>query len=637
MVGVLVALGALVACEPTPGGPSGSAPSTPTYLHMVSSGDDSVGLGGGRMWTYVPAEADISVTASGGDIDVHVDGDTWWDVVLRPTSPQESVTPGRHEGTARAVVSGDGRGCGEEHTRGWYEVDEVAYEGGELVLLAVRFAQWCAHEDETSALHGEVRYDASAPTPGAPTPVGPPPASFWRPPAAAVPAGAERNHLVMESDRGDFVGQGRTHAYTGFDAQLFQGALTLHHRDLSWHVALRPSNRAAQGVEAGFYPHLLRDAFPNPARGGFSVGGEARGCNKSTSDVVVDEVDARGGTLTDIALRFEQHCEHETPALRGQAVWQEPVAPGTVGPPAGVTAEDAGATATVRWIPPSTTGAGPVTGYEVIAYRDGTAVGPTTSTAAGATSTQVPITPGHRWTFKVAAINAAGTGLRSSATAPVGAPPLDLGPFATLEALVAQQYRDFLGRPPTATEVRDAVAQIGSGRLTPASWIAGLSTRPEWGGRRAPIIRLYTAAFVRTVDDDGLDYWSERRRTGTSLSAIAQGFAGSPEFRTRYGTLSDSDFVDRIYRNVLGRGPDPGGFAYWTDRLGSGTPRGAVLLAFSEASENRARRAPLVAVTLLAAGMLDRAPTVDEVNIGGNVEGVALHYLTRAEYRERLS
>jgi hypothetical protein len=45
------------------------------------------------------------------------------------------------------------------------------------------------------------------------------------------------------------------------------------------------------------------------------------GCNSSTGWFVVDGVSYVGDTLTSIDLRFEQHCESATPALRGKIHW----------------------------------------------------------------------------------------------------------------------------------------------------------------------------------------------------------------------------------------------------------------------------------------------------------------------------
>ncbi len=100
-----------------------------------------------------------------------------------------------------------------------------------------------------------------------------------------------------------------------------------------------------------------------------------------------------------------------------------------------------------------------------------------------------------------------------------------------------------------------------------------------------PVRRLYLAFFLRDSDSSGLNYWVQQYRGGRSLADIADFFAGSDEFRTRYGSLSDRDFVRQVYLNVLGRPPDSNGYGYWTGRLRSGTTRGQMMVGFSESPE----------------------------------------------------
>lgn len=100
------------------------------------------------------------------------------------------------------------------------------------------------------------------------------------------------------------------------------------------------------------------------------------------------------------------------------------------------------------------------------------------------------------------------------------------------------------------------------------------------------LLRLYFAYFLRFPDQGGFDYWQGNYSSGDwSLTRISQFFAGSPEFISLYGSLSDADFVTLIYQNVLFRNPDAGGLAHWTAELARGVRRGTVMLAFSESQE----------------------------------------------------
>jgi hypothetical protein len=100
------------------------------------------------------------------------------------------------------------------------------------------------------------------------------------------------------------------------------------------------------------------------------------------------------------------------------------------------------------------------------------------------------------------------------------------------------------------------------------------------------VARLYEAYFLRAADAEGLAYWSN---TDMPLVGISESFAGSSEFRSRYGTLSNQAFVELVYENVLRRPADPEGLAFWVDQMYSGASKGQVMLNFSESPEFIAR------------------------------------------------
>ncbi len=104
----------------------------------------------------------------------------------------------------------------------------------------------------------------------------------------------------------------------------------------------------------------------------------------------------------------------------------------------------------------------------------------------------------------------------------------------------------------------------------------------------AQVARLYRAALGREPDQDGLAGWTTALQSGVPLTTVAGGFAGSAEFAGKYGALDAAGYVTLLYRNVLGRAPDPAGLAGWTATLARGTSRAAVLAGFSESDEDKA-------------------------------------------------
>lgn len=105
--------------------------------------------------------------------------------------------------------------------------------------------------------------------------------------------------------------------------------------------------------------------------------------------------------------------------------------------------------------------------------------------------------------------------------------------------------------------------------------VAPAAEHRNLSGSSARIERLYRALFLRRPDPAGLDYWVNVLDSGRAgLVGVADLFATSPEFSARYGPLSDDEFVDLLYCNVLGRRitNDPGR-GYWRDQLRAGLTR----------------------------------------------------------------
>jgi len=87
---------------------------------------------------------------------------------------------------------------------------------------------------------------------------------------------------------------------------------------------------------------------------------------------------------------------------------------------------------------------------------------------------------------------------------------------------------------------------------------------------------LYVAFFNRVPDANGLEYLVTRLAGGMSTDAIADAFyaAGiqASDLTGFSASMSNRDFVNVVYRNVLGRpeGADAEGLAYWSAALASG-------------------------------------------------------------------
>ena len=109
---------------------------------------------------------------------------------------------------------------------------------------------------------------------------------------------------------------------------------------------------------------------------------------------------------------------------------------------------------------------------------------------------------------------------------------------------------------------------------------------PALDGVQAQINRLYLAYMGRNADAGGLQYWTTQINSGAvTLAQASDFFAASAEFLGIYGQLTDEQFVDQVYRNVVGREADAEGRAFWLGQLAAGQTRGQIMLGFSESPE----------------------------------------------------
>jgi hypothetical protein len=136
---------------------------------------------------------------------------------------------------------------------------------------------------------------------------------------------ASGNYVYLQSDPGDYIGQGLTRTYTPATATLSvtgsAGRLRVALNGAQYWSGDFQAMNSLSLLQPGYYGDLQRYPFHNPVKGGLSWSGNGRGCNTLRGWFVVDRVAYTAGTLSAIDLRFEQHCEGGTPALHGQVHW----------------------------------------------------------------------------------------------------------------------------------------------------------------------------------------------------------------------------------------------------------------------------------------------------------------------------
>jgi hypothetical protein len=314
-------------------------------------------------------------------------------------------------------------------------------------------------------------------------------------------------------------------------------------------------------------------------------------------------------------------------------------------PTAAITSATAGsASARITWTATASTTAGPFTSFVVTPYLNGTTAGtPITVPGSARAATVTGLVNNSNYKFTVTPYDGDGVGTESPKSATVT--PRAVAPFTSVDAFVIQQFQDFWGRRPTSAELTQYRNQINGG-TAPSSVINSLWTNAAGHANVMPqITRLYSAFYLRIPDADGLLYWAGERRKGVSLITVANKFAQLQEFRTLYGQLSNAQFVDLVYENVLERPASTTDRNYWTAELNSGRrSRGQVMIGFSEAAEYKTKYQHDINAALVMIEMLRRTPTTlqrDELSAalkgGQSLPATFAQIMATPEYRDRVT
>jgi hypothetical protein len=125
--------------------------------------------------------------------------------------------------------------------------------------------------------------------------------------------------LTLESDAGDWVGQGQTYSLATPDAGFatHSDGTTVQLLANTWD--LKFAAPVGQRLLPGTYPGATRAPFRNAGEPGLEISSETRGCNTVDGDFTVLEATyGPYGYLQSFHATFEQHCDGLQPALRGE-------------------------------------------------------------------------------------------------------------------------------------------------------------------------------------------------------------------------------------------------------------------------------------------------------------------------------
>lgn len=214
---------------------------------------------------------------------------------------------------------------------------------------------------------------------------------------------------------------------------------------------------------------------------------------------------------------------------------------------------------------------------------------------------------------------------------------------AASNRLFAQQiYRSFYGREATAPEADALQATLDQGQAAKIDVLVSSYTGAQYLPQVLAVVRLYLGALDRLPDTNGYRFWVWGSGF-PSFQAMADFFASSPEFVARYGQLTNEQFVQQLYRNILRREADPSGLTFWSAQLNAGSSRGAVLLGLTQSAEFQQASSATIRAVALYTAFFDRLPTPAEidalapqVNAGASDAQLAIEFYNSAAFGSRL-
>ncbi len=85
------------------------------------------------------------------------------------------------------------------------------------------------------------------------------------------------------------------------------------------------------------------------------------------------------------------------------------------------------------------------------------------------------------------------------------------------------------------------------------------------------VTELYVSTFGRAPDQAGLTYWTDQVLNGNlTIEQVGKSFFDQPETKTKYDGISNDQFVNNVYHNVLNHDADQAGHDYWVEQLNEG-------------------------------------------------------------------
>jgi hypothetical protein len=142
-----------------------------------------------------------------------------------------------------------------------------------------------------------------------------------------------------------------------------------------------------------------------------------------------------------------------------------------------------------------------------------------------------------------------------------------------------------------------------------------------WTKERGDVASLYVGLLGRAADHIGLYFFAGNEKTGTTLSSIANAIATSSEATQKYGALSNSAYVNEVYKNMTGHTATSTDLTNWVYQLDHGTTRGDAtlgimnsLVAATGADHDTLVNRSTVSETLAVTYQMDDQPNYNSIS-----------------------
>jgi hypothetical protein len=149
-------------------------------------------------------------------------------------------------------------------------------------------------------------------------------------------------------------------------------------------------------------------------------------------------------------------------------------------------------------------------------------------------------------------------------------PPLEIEQMEdrlvpTATDFVRGLYFDVFRRVGSDNDVNVWVQQLNGGK-TGRDVAAAFINADE--NHKLQVDALYNTVLNRTVDPNAETFWVQRMRTGTTAAEVERFLLLSNEYLNNH--ILNSDFVQGVYIDALGRVADPEGAQFWQTALNTG-------------------------------------------------------------------